>query len=56
MSYWQEEVTEGDPRKLLRQLREKLKTQDSEVLREHIVQLSRAWGIKVRLPAKSKVA
>jgi len=41
---------------LLKNLQELLKTEDSEVLREHIMQLAKAWGLKVRLPSKANVA
>jgi len=50
------DISAGGSKQLLAKLKELLKTEDSEVLRDHIMQLAKAWGLKVRLPAKSKVA
>lgn len=50
------DVAGGDSKEHLKRLKELLKTEDSEVLRGHIMQLAKAWGLKVRLPAKSNVA
>ena len=41
---------------LLEKLKEQLKTEDSELLRSHILKLAEAWGLKIRLPAKDEVA
>lgn len=41
---------------LLEKLKEQLKTNDDELLRTHIMQLAKAWGLQVRLPAAGKVA
>ena len=50
------EITAGGSQELIKKLQELLKTDDSEVLRKHIVHLAKAWDVKVRLPAKAKVA
>lgn len=50
------DITAGGSKELLKKLQELLKTEDSEVLRKHIMQLAKAWGMKVRLPAKANVA
>lgn len=43
-------------KELIEKLKEQLKTEDNELLRAHILQLARAWGLTVRLPAKGKSA
>jgi len=41
----------GDsPKEHLRKLKERLKTTHDPVLRAHMRQLMRAWGVRVRLP------
>lgn len=44
------EIAASGSKELLDKLKELLKTEDSEVLRGHILQLAKAWGLKVRLP------
>lgn len=39
-----------DPKELVKRLKVLLKTDDNEMLREHILRLSKAWGLKPRLP------
>lgn len=50
------DILATDPKELLQRLKDRLRTDDNELLRTHILQLARAWGLKVRLPAKPKVA
>ena len=39
------------PKELLKELKEELKTRPhDEQLRSHIVQLKKAWGVRIRLP------
>jgi hypothetical protein len=49
------EISAGGSKELLNKLKELLKTEDSAVLRGHILQLAKAWGLKIRLP-KSNAA
>jgi hypothetical protein len=44
------DIAAGDPKELVAQLKKMLKTEDNEMLREHILRVSKEWGIKVRLP------
>lgn len=50
------DIAAEDSRELLDKLKQLLKTEDSDLLRAHIMQLSKAWGLKVRLPDRVKVA
>lgn len=50
------DIVATDSKELIEKLKEQLKTNDDELLRAHIVQLAKAWGLKVRLPVKGQVA
>jgi hypothetical protein len=56
MSALEGDIIAVDPKDLFEKLKEQLKTNDSELLRAHIMRLAKAWGLKVRLPATGRVA
>lgn len=50
------DVSATSSTELLKKLKELLKTDDSQELRDHIMRLSKAWGVRVRLPRKTNAA
>lgn len=50
------DISAGSSKELIEKLKEQLKIEDNELLRSHILKLARAWGLKVRLPAKGQTA
>lgn len=56
MSSQETDIEARGSNELLEKLKNQLKTNDDELLREHILKLAKAWGLQVRLPAKGQVA
>lgn len=56
MDKLEKDVAVGGSKEVLRKLKNLLKTDDSQELRDHIMRLSKAWGVRVRLPAKRDAA